>query len=116
MRRARRRSTSARKPRRPRRGSAPVRAAGELSVLEQERITAFGGIPTHFVDLVNHPSVTQRDLSSVENAWIGGSPVMQATFEKFKTVLGLKQLMSTYGMTENTISTSFNRLSDPIEV
>jgi fatty-acyl-CoA synthase len=41
---------------------------------------------------------------------------MQATFEKFKTVLGLKQLMSTYGMTENTISTSFNRLSDPIEV
>ncbi|MEN9588305.1 MAG: hypothetical protein RLZZ481_91 [Pseudomonadota bacterium] len=87
-----------------------------LDLLEQERITAFGGIPTHFIDLVNHPSVTQRDLSSVENAWIGGSPVMQATFEKFKTVLGLKQLMSTYGMTENTISTSFNRLSDPIEV
>ena len=87
-----------------------------LDLLEQERITAFGGIPTHFVDLVNHPSVTQRDLSSVENAWIGGSPVMQATFEKFKTVLGLKQLMSTYGMTENTISTSFNRLADPIEV
>ncbi len=90
--------------------------ARALDLLEQERITAFGGIPTHFVDLVNHPSVTQRDLSSVENAWIGGSPVMQATFEKFKTVLGLKQLMSTYGMTENTISTSFNRLSDPIEV
>ena len=39
MRRARRRSTSARKPRRRRRGSAPVRAAGELSVLEQERIS-----------------------------------------------------------------------------
>ncbi|MEI8401746.1 MAG: AMP-binding protein [Alcaligenaceae bacterium] len=87
-----------------------------LDLLEQERITAFGGIPTHFVDLVNHPSVAQRDLSSVENAWIGGSPVMQATFETFKTVLGLKQLMSTYGMTENTISTSFNRLTDPIEV
>jgi fatty-acyl-CoA synthase len=90
--------------------------ARALDLLEQERITAFGGIPTHFVDLVNHPSVLQRDLSSVENAWIGGSPVMQATFEKFKTVLGLKQLMSTYGMTENTISTSFNRLTDPIEV
>ncbi len=90
--------------------------ARALDLLERERITAFGGIPTHFVDLVNHPSVTQRDLSSVENAWIGGSPVMQATFEKFKTVLGLKQLMSTYGMTENTISTSFNRLTDPIEV
>jgi acyl-CoA synthetase (AMP-forming)/AMP-acid ligase II len=87
-----------------------------LDLLEQERITAFGGIPTHFVDLVNHPTVTQRDLSTIENAWIGGSPVMQATFENFKTTLGLKQLMSTYGMTENTISTSFNRLTDPLEV
>ena len=87
-----------------------------LELLEQERITAFGGIPTHFVDLVNHPTVGQRDLSAVENAWIGGSPVMQATFENFKRTLGLKQLMSTYGMTENTISTSFNRLTDPLEI
>jgi fatty-acyl-CoA synthase len=87
-----------------------------LELLEQERITAFGGIPTHFVDLVNHPTVGQRDLSSIENAWIGGSPVMQATFENFQKTLGLKQLMSTYGMTENTISTSFNRLTDPLEV
>ena len=87
-----------------------------LELLEQERITAFGGIPTHFVDLVNHPTVGQRDLSSIENAWIGGSPVMQATFENFQRTLGLKQLMSTYGMTENTISTSFNRLTDPLEV
>lgn len=87
-----------------------------LELLEQERITAFGGIPTHFVDLVNHPAVGQRDLSSIENAWIGGSPVMQATFENFQRTLGLKQLMSTYGMTENTISTSFNRLTDPLEV
>jgi fatty-acyl-CoA synthase len=87
-----------------------------LELLEQERITAFGGIPTHFVDLVNHPTVGQRDLSAIENAWIGGSPVMQATFEKFQRTLGLKQLMSTYGMTENTISTSFNRLTDPLEV
>jgi len=87
-----------------------------LELLEQERITAFGGIPTHFVDLVNHHAVGQRDLSSIENAWIGGSPVMQATFENFQRTLGLKQLMSTYGMTENTISTSFNRLTDPLEV
>jgi fatty-acyl-CoA synthase len=87
-----------------------------LDLLEQERITAFGGIPTHFVDLVNHPTVGQCDLSSIENAWIGGSPVMQATFENFKRTLGLKQLMSTYGMNENTISTSFNRLTDPLEV
>lgn len=87
-----------------------------LDLFETERITTFGGIPTHFVDLANHPSLPNRDLSSVRNAWIGGSPVMRSLFEDFKDKLHIQQLMSTYGMTENTISTTFNRLDDPIDV
>ena len=87
-----------------------------LDLMERERITTFGGIPTHFIDLCNDPDVGKRDLSSLENAWIGGAPVMRSTFEGFKQKLGIRQLMSTYGMTENTISTSFNRLDDPIEI
>jgi fatty-acyl-CoA synthase len=84
-----------------------------LELMERERITMFGGIPTHFVDLAEHPDVGRRDLSSLRVAWIGGSPVMQATYDNFVRTLGLQNLLSTYGMTENTISTTFNRLSDP---
>jgi len=87
-----------------------------LDILEKDQITAFGGIPTHFVDLCDHPSVGQRNLSAMRNAWIGGSPVMRSTFENFKEKLNIKQLMSTYGMTENTISTTFNTLDDPLEI
>lgn len=87
-----------------------------LDLIERERITTFGGIPTHFVDLCNDPTLRERDLSSLENAWIGGAPVMRSTFESFKEKLGIRQLMSTYGMTENTISTTFNKLDDPVEV
>lgn len=86
-----------------------------LDLMEREHITTFGGIPTHFVDLVNDPSLPGRNLSNIRNAWIGGAPVMRSTFERFKKLLGIHQLMSTYGMTENTISTTFNRLDDPIE-
>jgi fatty-acyl-CoA synthase len=87
-----------------------------LDILENDRVTAFGGIPTHFVDLCNHSSIGQRDLSAMRNAWIGGSPVMRSTFESFKEKLNIKQLMSTYGMTENTISTTFNTLADPLDI
>jgi fatty-acyl-CoA synthase len=87
-----------------------------LALMSSKRINIFGGIPTHFVDLCHNPNLTSADLSSIRNAWIGGSPVMQSTFEAFKTKLGISTLMSTYGMTENTISTTFNRLSDPIDV
>ena len=86
-----------------------------LDLIEREKITLFGGIPTHFVDMVNHPSIASRDLSSMRIAWMGGAPVMRATYDRFKRALGLQHLLSTYGMTENTISTTFNRLTDPAE-
>lgn len=87
-----------------------------LDLIESEKITTIGGIPTHFVDLCNDPALERRDLSTLENAWIGGAPVMRSTFERFREKLGIRQLMSTYGMTENTISTTFNRLDDPVEI
>ena len=90
-------------------------AARALELMEREKVTCFGGIPTHFVDLVGDPSLGGRDLSSLKAAWIGGSPVMQATYERFRSALGLPHLLSTYGMTENTISTTFNRFDDPVE-
>ena len=90
--------------------------AAAIELLERERISCFGGIPTHFVDLANHPAMQGRDLPALRCAWIGGAPVMQSTFGQFMKALGLAQLMSTYGMTENTISTTFNLPDDPIEV
>lgn len=87
-----------------------------LDVMEREKVTLFGGVPTHFVDLANHPSLPSRNLSALKVAWIGGSPIMLATFERFMKALGLRHLLSTYGMTENTISTTFNRPEDPISV
>ena len=88
-------------------------AGKALALMEAEEATCFGGIPTHFVDLVNDPLLPQRNLRRLKAAWIGGSPVMQATYDRYQAALGLDHLLSTYGMTENTISTSFNRLDDP---
>lgn len=91
-------------------------AEAALDLMARERVTMFGGIPTHFVDLAAAQKASPRDLSALYAAWIGGSPVMQATFEGFMETLGLKHLLSTYGMTENTISTTFNRMTDPVSI
>jgi len=91
-------------------------AGPALDLIERERITMFGGIATHFHDLAGHPSLPTRDLSSLKGAWIGGSPVTRANFERFMRALGVERILSSYGMTENTISTTFNRWDDPIEL
>ncbi len=87
-----------------------------LDLIKRERITLFGGIPTHFYDLVEEERLRNADTTSLKAAWIGGSAVMQETFEKIKRSLRLERLLSTYGMTENTISTSFNAWDDPPEI
>ncbi len=90
--------------------------AGEaLDLIGSERITAFGGVPTHFYDMVEEAGRRPVDTAAVRAAWIGGSSVMQETFEGIKRSLKLERLLSTYGMTENTISTSFNAWDDPDE-
>jgi fatty-acyl-CoA synthase len=91
-------------------------AVQALKLIERHRITMFGGVPTHFYDLVDAVRLAPADTSSIKGAWIGGSAVMQETFENIKRTLGIHPLLSTYGMTENTISTSFNAWDDPVEV
>ena len=87
-----------------------------LRTIEQERVTVFGGIPTHFQDLAAAPNLSAFDVTSLKSAWIGGSSVTREMFERVRGRLGDFKLLSTYGMTENTISTSFNRWDDPPEI
>jgi len=91
-------------------------ATRALRLIERHRITMFGGVPTHFYDLVDAARQSPADTSSIKGAWIGGSAVMQETFENIKRTLGIHPLLSTYGMTENTISTTFNAWDDPVDV
>jgi fatty-acyl-CoA synthase len=90
--------------------------AAAAEIITNQKVTALGGIPTHYFDLVDYAASRPLDTSSIKAAWIGGSPVPRETFERIRRTLGIDRLLSTYGMTENTISTTFNRWDDPPEI
>lgn len=90
-------------------------ATRAMDLIEQEKITVFGGLNTHFMDMMANPSFTGRDFSTLEGTWMGGSTVPEAMFRRIIESFGFQRLLSTYGMTENTISTTFNRWDDPLE-
>ena len=46
-----------------------------LDTIERERVTIFGGIPTHFIDCLDAIRRRPRDVSCLRSAWIGGAPV-----------------------------------------
>lgn len=91
------------------------KAEAALDLIERHRIRTFGGATAHYLDLMTEQARAPRDLSSLEGTWFGGVAIGQQAYDRYVDGLGLKRLMSGYGMTENTIATSFNRWDDPRE-
>jgi fatty-acyl-CoA synthase len=87
-----------------------------FELIEQEGVTVMSGIPTHFIDLLNHPRLDEYDTSTLRAGWIGGAnnppDVIDGAIER----LGLEGLLPVYGMTETTSITTIPRLDDPREV
>jgi fatty-acyl-CoA synthase len=87
-----------------------------LEIIERERVSIFGGIPTHFIDCLDSIRRQPRDVSCLKSAWIGGAPVTPDVALAVREELGLKGLLAVYGMTETTAATTFSRFEDPLEI
>jgi long-chain acyl-CoA synthetase len=73
-----------------------------LDLIERERVTWWGAVPTMASRVLTHPSITGRDLSSVRSVSMGGAPVQPALVARLREVFpNASRGMSTiYGMTE----------------
>jgi fatty-acyl-CoA synthase len=87
-----------------------------LELIEQERASVMGGIPTHFIDLINHPDRDRYDTSTLRTGWIGGANNPPEVIDGAIARLGLDGLLPVYGMTETTSITTISGLDDPREV
>jgi len=73
-----------------------------LDVIERERVTVWGAIPTMAIRVLEHPSVPHRELGTVRSISLGGSPVTPELTDRLRTVFpAVRRGVSTvYGMTE----------------
>ncbi len=87
-----------------------------LETIARERVTIFGGIPTHFIDCLDAIRRHPRDVSCLKSAWIGGAPVTPDVAMAARQELGLRSLQAVYGMTETTAATVFSEYDGPLEI
>lgn len=73
-----------------------------LELIERERVTVWGAVPTMASRVLEHPSVSSRDLSAVRSISMGGSPVQPWLLARLREHFpGARRGLSTvYGMTE----------------
>jgi len=71
-----------------------------LEALQAEKCTAFGGVPTMFVALLNHPRFREYDLSTLRAGLVGGAPAPEAVMRRMIDEMNLRDVCNVYGMTE----------------
>ncbi len=87
-----------------------------LDLIARERINIMGGIPTHFIDLLQQSDLNPRDTYCLKSAWIGGAPVTPKIARAVKETLHFDALQAVYGMTETMGVTTLSEFEAPIEV
>jgi long-chain acyl-CoA synthetase len=70
-----------------------------LSDISRKKITRFGGVPTMFAALVNHPRLSEFDLASLKRCGSGGAPLPVDVLQRFKSITGITPKEG-YGLTE----------------
>jgi long-chain acyl-CoA synthetase len=78
-----------------------------LEVMERDRVSTFGGVPTMYMALLHHPGREQRDVSSLEFCISGGAPMPVDVLYGFDEVFGTK-ILEGFGLSETTGMGSFN--------
>jgi long-chain acyl-CoA synthetase len=73
-----------------------------MAIIERERITSFGGVPTIMWRILESPNLEKYDLSSVQRASYGGAPAAPELVERIEKVFPnlRKTLATAYGLTE----------------
>ena len=86
-----------------------------LACINKEKITAFHGVPTMFIAMLEHPDFEKTDFSHMRTGIMAGSPcpvkVMQDVLDK----MHMNEICITYGQTEASPACTMSKTTDSIE-
>ena len=90
-------------------------AKGRWTASTSEQITAFHGVPTMFIAMLEHPDFAKTDFSHMRTGIMAGSPcpvkVMQDVIDK----MHMPEICITYGQTEASPGCTMSKTTDSIE-
>ncbi len=87
-----------------------------LACINRERITAFHGVPTMFISLLEHPDFTKTDFSYMRTGIMAGSPCPISVMKDVLGKMNMNQITIVYGQTEASPGCTMSSADDPIDV
>jgi fatty-acyl-CoA synthase len=90
-------------------------AGDALATIERERCNLIYGVPTMYLMLLNHPAFSPSRTASLRSGIVGGAPCPPQLADAIIGDLGVRDLVSGYGMSETCAVITMTRVGDPVE-
>ncbi len=87
-----------------------------LACINSEHITAFHGVPTMFIALLEHPDFAKTDFSYMRTGIMAGSPCPISVMKDVVEKMHMTEITIVYGQTESSPGCTMSSADDPIEV
>ncbi|CAN5499061.1 AMP-binding protein [soil metagenome] len=89
--------------------------AAALQAVEAEGCTAFYGVPTMFIAVLDHPDLDSTDVSTLRTGCMAGSPCPVEVMKRTMDRLGMTDVTIAYGMTETSPVSFQSGMDDDVE-
>lgn len=86
-----------------------------LACINSEHITAFHGVPTMFIAMLENPDFEKTDFSYMRTGIMAGSPCPVAVMQDVVNKMNMKEIVITYGQTEASPGCTMSSIDDSIE-
>ena len=87
-----------------------------LACINSEHITAFHGVPTMFIALLEHPDFKKTDFSYMRTGIMAGSPCPISVMRDVVDKMNMREITIVYGQTEASPGCTMSFADDPLEV
>ncbi|MDY3330731.1 MAG: AMP-binding protein [Pelistega sp.] len=86
-----------------------------LKAIEEEKCTAAYGVPTMFINMLDHPEFSKFDLSSLRTGVMAGTICPMEVMKKVIDQMHMSEVTICYGMTETSPVSMQSHVDDPLE-
>lgn len=86
-----------------------------LACINSERITAFHGVPTMFIAMLQHPDFPKTDFSYMRTGIMAGSPCPISKMREVVEKMHMSEITIVYGQTESSPGCTMSSTDDPLE-
>ena len=87
-----------------------------LACINNEHVTAFHGVPTMFIAMLEHPDFEKTDFSFMRTGIMAGSPCPISVMRDVVEKMHMPEIVIVYGQTEASPGCTMSRTTDPLEV